>query len=193
MNDDERRRLENQLIVMGLNKLTDPELIQQMAKLCPDGGTLAGMLNECDEPKRREMYYALRLYLPFKPLSFEHYRDFFRRRAEAIDSEHSPVEIGEHRISAPVLDDEPPMVMIGGNKFRQLNPEEVAEATLTEACILKLTCHKCTKSEEFMGLTPVEAVTVARTDGWIRDLVLQKEICPRCPAPRPIKKQSHNR
>jgi hypothetical protein len=169
MNDDERRRLENQLIVMGLNKLTDPELVPQMAKLIPDGGTLAAMLNECDQAKRGEMYYALKPYLPFKPLPLENYLDFFKRRADAIDSEYSPVRLGE-----PVYDDSP--VMMGGRKFREVSASEA------EACIMKLTCHKCTKAEEFMGLTPVQAVSVARADGWKRDLALQKEICPKCAA-----------
>ena len=176
MKDDARRKLENQLIVMGLNRLTDPELVPQMAKLIPDGGTLAAMLNECDQEKRREMYYALRPYLPFKPMPLESYLDFFTRRAEAIESEHTPVQVG-----ARVYDDEP--VMMGGHKFREVRPEEA------EGCLLKLTCCKCTKSESFMGLTPVEAITVARGEGWKRDLILQKEVCPKCSGFQRIRKK----
>lgn len=177
MNDDDRRKMENQLIVMGLKNLTDPELVQQMARLITDGGFLAGLLNECPQEKRSEMYYALKPYLPFKPLSLDHYMDFFRRRADAIDSAYSPVVIRDDAFAAaPVFDENP--VIIGGNKF-----QEVAAGD-AEACVLKLTCYKCTKSEEFMGLTPVEAVTVARNMGWVRDLTMQKEICPKCPAVR---------
>jgi hypothetical protein len=62
MNQDERRKLENQLVVMGLNRLDDPELIQEMAKLINQHPGFSnphafflGFINECDQSKRREM------------------------------------------------------------------------------------------------------------------------------------------
>jgi hypothetical protein len=95
MHADEKRKLENQLLVMGLKGLTDPELIAQLGSLCIDGGMLAGMLNECDKSKRRKMYEAIRPHLKFKPLPFEHYANFFKIRAENIASQASPVIVGE--------------------------------------------------------------------------------------------------
>lgn len=154
---DEQRKLENQLIVMGLNKLHDPNLVPQMARLIPGHEIFAGMLNECDQDKRREMYEAMRPYLRFKPLPLDTYMNQFKEKANAIDSQTTPISIGKQ-------------------KFEEVAPEEATQ------CIATLTCAKCTRQKSYIGDTPAAAATAARQAGWVRDLTLQKEICPKCPA-----------
>jgi hypothetical protein len=173
MNDEQKRKLENQLVVMGLSQLNDPELIIEMAKLinAHPGFTnshsfFLGFINGCEQEKRTEMYNALRPYLKFDVWPLEKYVAKLKEHASNVASYYDPVQ----------LSDEP--VKFGGKEFRQVKPGEA------DACILTLTCYKCTKTEDFMGLTPVEAVTVARSVGWVRDLEMQKEICPDCPAVR---------
>jgi hypothetical protein len=178
MQDDDRRKLENQLIVMGLNKLDDPALIPALANIINSHPGFSnphafylGLLNECDQAKRTEMYEALKPHLKFRVWPLEKYVRLLKEHASNVASTWAP----------PKIESEKQPVKFAGKEF-----EEVA-ADSAEGCILKLTCHKCTKSEEFYGLTPVEAVTVARAEGWVRDLMLQKEICPKCPAVREVK------
>lgn len=178
MNQDEARQLENQLIVMGLNRLDDPALIPALAKIInAHPGYLdphdfyIGMLNECDQEKRGEMYEALRPHLKFSPWPLEQYISRLREHAANVESVDAPVQIGEKKKAPPVI--------FGGHKF------EECDINSAESVILELTCYKCTFHEEFMGLTPVQAVMAARQVGWARDLVKQAEICPKCPAIRP--------
>lgn len=169
MDIEGRRKLENQLIVMGLNRLEDPELIPELAKLINThpGFTNShafylGMLNECNQEKRRKMYDALRPLLTFDVWPLEKYVMLLKQHAGNVESHGHPYKVS----------DEP--VKFGGNEFREVMPDAA------EACLLKLTCYKCTGTEEFYGLTPVQAITVARDTGWVRDLAAQKEICPKC-------------
>ena len=159
MKADERRRMENQLMVMGLNRLTDPELVPQMAKLITSHEFFLGMLNECDQAKRTEMYEALRPHLSFKPWPLERYIMKLKEHADAVESHGRPIQVGDQTFV------ETPM----------------ERAT---ACLVDLTCCKCTRTATFPGNTAVEAILAAREAGWVRDVALQKEICPRCPAIR---------
>lgn len=179
MKDDDRRKLENQLIVMGLNRLDDPALIPVLANIVNThpGFTNShafylGLLNECDQTKRTEMYEALKPHLKFPVWPLEKYINMLKEHAGNVETHGRPVTVGEKQ-----------PIKFGGIEF-----EEVA-ADSAEGCILELTCHKCTQSAEFYGLTPVEAVSVARSEGWVRDLLLQKEICPKCPAVREVKRR----
>jgi hypothetical protein len=164
MNDNQKRRLENQLIVMGLNKLNDPLLVPQMARLIPDHNTFLGMLNSCDKEKRTEMYEALRPHLKFQAWPLESYLIRLKEHASNLDSKFKPIKVGDQKF------------------------QETSRDTAT-GCIITLTCCKCTRFEEFYAPTPVQAMCMAREKGWVRDLVREKEICPKCPAIR--KKVGH--
>lgn len=160
MNVDERRKLENQLMVMGLNRLEDPELVPQMAAIINQWGGhdfFEAMLGECDASKRTEMYEALRPHLKFKPLPLEQYITHIKEHAANVASASEPIQVGTQ-------------------KFMEVLPEDA------DACIATLTCYKCTRTEDFVGASPVDAAVKARSAGWVRDLVKQKEICPKCPS-----------
>ena len=160
MKADEHRKLENQLMVMGLNRLEDPELVPQMAGIINRYGGhdfFEALLGECHAEKRTEMYEALRPHLTFKPLPLEQYISHIKERAGNVASAGQPIELGE-------------------KKYVEVLPENA------QGCIAKLTCYKCTKQQEFFGETPVDAAVHAREAGWVRDLVRQKEICPDCPS-----------
>ncbi len=172
MRDDERRKLENQLMVMGLNGLSDPELIQQMARIInahpgfiSSHYFLIGLLNGCDQEKRREMYDALCPHFTFKPWPFDKYIQKLKEHAANVESHYNPVKVGTEKLTHE------------GKEFQQ-----VASAEEAEGVMLTMTCRACTGTANFYGLTVVDAVTVARHDGWVRDLVRQKEVCPKCAA-----------
>jgi hypothetical protein len=177
MNADEQRRLENQLMVMGLNKLEDPALVPAMAALINHGYRLMGhdfflgLINECEQERRYEMYEALKPHLKFKPWPLEKYISVLKEHAGNVASTWAPTEIGEKKSAQPIK--------FNGHEFEEVAPDDA------EGCLLTLTCYKCTRKADFHGITPVQAVMVARHDGWVRDLVMQKEICPKCPAIRP--------
>ena len=72
MNAEDKRRLENELTVMGLPGLEDPNLVQALADVV-NGYPIPAerveffcdMLNECEGSRRREMYEAMRSRLSF--------------------------------------------------------------------------------------------------------------------------------
>ena len=172
MRDEERRKLENQLMVMGLPGLDSADLVVQMANVinAHPGFTNShsfylGMLNGCPGAKRREMYDALLPHLKFKVWPLDKYEQKLKEHAANVESYYDPVKIRT---------DEP--IKFGGKEFQHVRPEDA------EGVIVKVTCYKCTAEAEFYGITPVEAITVARGDGWKRDLAEQKEICPKCAA-----------
>src|SRR5579871_1791973 len=161
---------------MGLNRLEDPELFPQLAQIINahpgfsnSHAFYLGMLNECEQSRRREMYDALRPHLKFDVWPLEKYISLLKEHASNVESVDHPVVVGK----------EP--VKFAGREFREVRLDEA------EGCLLKLTCYKCSKWEEFFGISPVEAVTVARGEGWKRDLALQKEVCPKCSGVEPEK------
>ena len=48
----------------------------------------------------------------------------------------------------------------------------------------RMTCYKCTKTEDFHAETVVGARILAVKAGWFIDLPGERWICPKCPAPR---------
>ena len=160
MDAKERRELENQLVVMGMSRLQDPDLIQQFAVIINTYGGhdfFEGLLGECEPAKRTEMYEALRPHLKFNPWPLDTYIEHIKARASQLASTEAPVTVE-------------------GEKYAFVTKEQATD------CLLTLTCCKCTSQQHFMGKTPVEAITLARSAGWVRDLVKQKEICPKCPS-----------
>lgn len=182
MRDDERRKLENQLVVMGLSGLNSPDLVVQMANLINNhpGFTNShafylGFINGCPQEKRTEMYEALRPHLKFDVWPLEKYISLLKEHASNVESYYDPVKVGTEPI-----------------RFNGQDLQEVGSKD-ADACLLKLTCYKCTKSAEFYGQTVVTAITVARADGWKRDLAEQKEVCPDCAATPETVSHSHAR
>ncbi len=73
MDQDEKRKLETELTVMGLPGIDDPALVQCIADVVngypiPDERLdfFCEMLNECEGVKRREMYEAMRPLITIK-------------------------------------------------------------------------------------------------------------------------------
>lgn len=173
MKADDKRQLENQLMVMGLRKLSDRELIPQMAQIlnAHPGYTdphafYMGLLGECEPKQRHDMYYALLPHLKFKPWPLDKYVAMIAEPTANVESHEHPIEIGKK------------IIKVGDTEFELVPQEE------SEWCFLTLTCKKCTRQEEFGGFTMVAAMQVARNAGWVRDIAEQKEICPKCPAVR---------
>lgn len=156
MNQDEKRALETELIIRGLDGLDDPELLPMFGRAMRDHSWLQGALEECDDDKRRDMYYALKPHLPFKPWEFDAYMNRIIEKASAAATWNEPVQVGEE-------------------KYRR-----VAESSLASGAIATLLCYKCTAEESFLGDTPVDAIIKARKAGWYRDLIRHKEVCPKC-------------
>lgn len=159
MNQDEQRDLETQLLVRGFTGLDDPALVPSLARLIHNHEDFIGALGEVDDCKRPEMYEALRPYLPFQPWPLDKYVARICERASAVASTWAPIDIGEKRYQ-PV------------------------PAQMADAVILTFECCKCTRIEQFLGPTPVQTAIVAREKGWVRDLLNDREICPKCPAIR---------
>lgn len=155
MNPDEKRQLENELTVMGLPGLDDPNLVQVMADIV-NGYPIPGerieffceMLNECEGVRRREMYEALRPRLAFEVPSLDACEARIAARAERM--------IRPNGLPVPTKDGKLP------------------ERTI------EIECGGCGKKEQFMGETPVDAMLQARKAGWGRGLRRGWEHCAEC-------------
>lgn len=171
MDQREKRQLENQLLVMGLKGLNDPDLIQQLAELISawpgdKHDFLRDLLNECDPDKRYEMYHAIAPKLKFKPLSLPQY--------EAQIAEKAGAMVSQRRMR--VEGDRPKPIEVG-DKLAEITAKELANAALAS-----LTCHRCGRFEKYLGETPVSAMLEARKAGWIREPGINKECCAQCAA-----------
>lgn len=166
MNVDEKRRLENKLMVMGLNGLEDPELVPIFAAICnmhpgyTDGNEfLMGLINECDQEKRYAMYEALKPHLTFKVWPLDLFVRKLKQHAQNVESRDQPIEIG-----------------------KKLYKETAAQ--FADMAFVELTCYKCKRINGFIDKTMVGAMIKAREKGWVRDLANNKECCPPCKATR---------
>lgn len=155
--EDEKYMLDTMLLVRGLPGLDSPELVPRLAALIKNHEDFMGMIAETDDPKRVEMYEALRPHLTFKPWPLERYMEKIVERAGNAASSWAPVEIGD-KAYKPV------------------------PAAMADKVLLTFSCYKCTRVERFVGDTVVSTAIQAREKGWVRDLVRDKEICPKCPA-----------
>lgn len=155
MNQAEKRKLDTQLMVMGLKRLNDPELVPQMARLIKDHDFFMGLLNECDQEKRYEMYHAITPHLSFEAWPLETYIAKLKERAAAIESWSKPITVGE-------------------DQFQQVTPDQAT------GVVIDMTCYKCPRTASFYGETPLSAVILARQDGWVRERGTNKEVCPKC-------------
>jgi hypothetical protein len=171
LNQDSKRKLENQLLTMGLAGLNDPELIQQLADLVSawpgdKHDFLRDLINECEPDKRYEMYHAIAPKLRFKALSLPQYEAQIALKAgEMVSQRRMRVE-----------GDRPQPIEIGGHKV-QITSQERANCGWAV-----VRCHVCNRVEKFISDTPVGAVIEARKAGWKKDPAVDLEICLGCQA-----------
>ena len=154
MNQDEKRKLENELTVMGLPSLGDANLVPAMADVVngyPFTGERAEffceMLNECEGAQRREMYEAMRPRLSF---------------------------------DVPTLDQ--CEERIAGRAARMIRSKFLPGSTTAKPVelTLQLVCAGCDKKAEFRGIVIADAVLEGRKAGWGRGPERWKEYCPEC-------------
>lgn len=154
MNQDDKRRLENQLLTMGLPALKDPALIQCMADMVNAFPIITervdffcDLLNECDADKRGQMYNAMKPYLHFEVPSFPECETKITYKAERMVER------------------------------TRLQKQKVVEA---EDKTLHLECFGCKKTTAFSGMTTADAMLQAKKSGWGRGPVPGHEFCAEC-------------
>lgn len=162
--------MENVLLVAGLARLNDPELIQQLADLVSDWQGdkhqfLQDLINECDPGQRYDMYSAIAPKLRFKALPLTTIECRIAEQAGAMVSRKQmrvegnaprPIQIGDHQV------------------------EITAQAGNCGWAAVR--CHQCGKVEKFLSDTPAGAMIEARKAGWQRDAFVDGEICVECRA-----------
>jgi len=176
----EKRQLETELLKMGLPGLQQSgaptgELVQEIAGIVnmwpghynrhgewiDKHKFLRDLLSECDESQRSDMYWSIVPHLTFKVRPLGHYESLIAERIGNLISKRA----------ARVEGKAPHPIEIG---LRKVLP---AEATHV---IAKLKCYKCKRAQEFVGDTPAGAMIAGRKAGWMRDMTVQKEVCPNC-------------
>lgn len=160
---------------LGLSTLDDPKgLLNQIAFMVGDEDTFRRMLLKLPPAERHQAYESLKSRLPFTPKPLEEYERCAKEFAE--------------RAQLPTIGENGELVPFKVSSVGQ--KEQVAEGAINDEIgreKLWLVCSKCTREKVFSGLTKVDAMIQARQAGWWYDKVMDREICPRCPAPRPEK------
>lgn len=173
MNQKDKRKLNTELMVMGLAQLNDPNLILQMANLISDWPGdkheyMTDLLITCDPENRYEMYNAIAPKLRFKALSFPQYESQIAIRAGEMVSQ------GRVKVEGQA----PKPIEVGSHKLEIVPADEATEVMATVCCQL------CPKVERFLDPTPAGAIIKARRAGWMRDPGVNKETCPDCVSAR---------
>jgi hypothetical protein len=157
MNPTEKRRIENELVTMGLPGLDDPALVQVMADIVNGYPVVqerveffCDLLNECEGSKRREMYEAMRPRL-------------------TIDV--PPLDVCEARIAAKAE-----RLIRPKSKL----PAAKAEAVDAQGAYVDIWCGHCEKKARFIGSTVTDAMGAARKAGWGRGPKPGLEYCASC-------------
>ena len=169
MDQHVKRKLENELMVLGLAQLKDPALIQQFAALINNWRGdrhefLMGAINECDPALRAEMYEAIKPHLNFKPLPLQAIEAHIAERAGAMVSQRKMRVEGE----------EPRPINIGNQTFVKV------PRPLSTGAVATLKCYRCNKVERFPADTPAGAMVLGRKAGWTREPGVNKEVCADC-------------
>jgi hypothetical protein len=183
MKADEKRKLETELVKMGLAGLDasgapSGDLVDQIAAIVSawKGAYnkygewidrhkyLRDLFSECDACDRQAMYDALVPRLSFKAKSLNHYETMMAERVGNMVSKRA----------MQVTGDAPKPIEVGGNRYAAA---PVARAT---GVIATVVCHRCRKVEKFVEPTAVSAMTAARRAGWTREKGINKETCPDC-------------
>lgn len=157
MNQDDKRRLANELTVMGLPGLDDPALVQALADVVNGYPFMqerveffCDLLNECEGSRRTEMYEAMRPRLAFDVPALSVCESRIAAKAERL--------VGRTRLARAkngAADDLP-------------------------AVTLQLKCAGCGTTAEFTELTTAGAMSLARRAGWGRGPVRGQEHCAEC-------------
>ncbi len=147
----ERRKIENQLLAMGLPDLNDAALVQVMADIV-NGYPLprerveffCDLLNQCEGTARTEMYNAMRPKLSFPVPSLFDCESLIAQKAE--------------RLIRP------------GFKTPGTRNVETAEPKV-DACRfisrqVHVACQRCNRVASFEGLTTADAVMASKQSGW---------------------------
>lgn len=171
MDQASKRKLENELLTMGLAGLDSPELIQQMAELVnrwpgDKHEYLTDLINECDPENRAEMYNAIRPHLKFKPMALDQYVARIAERAGAAVSKR------QMRVEGSA----PRPIQVGNASYVPV------PKALSNRAVATVRCHRCPKVEKFVDDTPAGAMLLARKAGWIREKGVNKECCADCAA-----------
>lgn len=155
MTQDEKRKLENELTVMGLPGLDNPDLVQSMADVvngypipAERADFFCEMLNECEGAERREMYEAMRPLLSFP--------------VPSLDACEARMAAKAERMIRP----------------RGLRP--VAKEFDPTERVVTMECGGCGKTEPFTDITTVGAMLEARKAGWGRGPKAGREYCASC-------------
>jgi hypothetical protein len=169
MDQHAKRKLETELLTMGLAKLNSPELIAQLASMINQWPGdkhefLMGLINECDDKDRSEMYNAIRPHLKFKPLSLETYVSRIAERAGAMVSQR------RMRVEGSA----PKPIQVGDASYVKVPP------ALATGVVITLRCYKCPKVEKFVSDTQAGGMIAGRKAGWTREPGVNKEVCADC-------------
>lgn len=168
MDQDEKRKLDNALMTMGLSDIDDPALLDQLAMLI---STYPGdrhrffqdLLGTCDADKRYECYQAMAPRLNFQALSLADYEARIRNRASEMVSRR------QMRVEGRA----PDPIEIDGEKMQVVPPSLATNAVATLKC-------KCGRTQKYLADTPAGAMIKARKDGWVRDRATNHEVCKQC-------------
>lgn len=138
-----------------------------LADTIRDHKHLETLLTSCSAEERQVLYDGVRAHLKFVPLTLDQY---VSRAQNMAEREQLPIMRENGELSA----------------FRpgEYESEEYAIAKAIATRTLTLTCSKCTKQEDFLGMageTKVAIIMKARRVGWIYNPATEKEICPKCP------------
>lgn len=154
MNQDEKRKVENQLLKMGLPSLDDPALFQVMADMVnayPIPGErvdfFCDLLNECEGAQRYAAYTALRPLLHFEVPTLAECETRITAKAER---------------------------MVGRRHSAVAKPGDPVER------ILHLDCFGCENKAAFVGLSVADCMAEAHKAGWGRGPVRGEEFCAEC-------------
>lgn len=168
MDQHSKRKLENELMTLGLASLNSGELVQQFAALINNfrgdrHRFLEDALNQCDGKDRHDMYQAVVPHLSFQAAPLQ--------TIEARIAERAGQMVTQRRMR--VEGSAPAPVYINGEKYENVSAnDEDAVAVATLKC-------KCGETQHYVSATPVDAMIMARKAGWVRN-PFQKEECAAC-------------
>lgn len=183
MDATEKRQLETELLKMGLPGLQangDPslELIGQLANIVNEwkGAPnrhgewidrhkfLRDLLAECDKKDRTAMYEAIRPHLKFVVRPLAQYESMMTERMSGLISKRAAMVEGRS----------PHPIEVGKKKYAEV------PAVMATQAIATLKCYKCKRAAKFVGDTPAGAMIAGRKAGWVRDMSVVREVCPKC-------------
>lgn len=163
-------RINRMLRLHGLGSLDEQGTVQQLARLVADHEHFRSLLARCVPGLRSSMYEAMKPHLAF--------------RAKPLDVYVSESGQLAERRQLPVLDE--------AGRMHPFMPPAIAgsDHAVAQAAVdrefskpaVHLVCRKCAREATFRGDRLVDAIEVARLEGWTYDELVQNglELCPEC-------------